>query len=176
MLEVLEGTTLGRLAELLVQAEILFGSQGRLVPSPMEPDVDHRDLVVAEVGTYGALWLQVKGTLHPDREGRLVAFADYPEAGIPESSRLLYLVALLAEESHGLGRLWLIPSRAFNARAYRERSPRQGRVSLQFSCKQAGDPRWDEFELPPRELAQALRPLVESLGPAEPGSLHLLRP
>jgi len=87
----LEGSTLGTLVELMVQAEILAGSEGRLIPSRFEPDVDHRDLIVADVGGYGALWLQVKGTTHPDKEGRVVAFANYPVDAIPESDRLFYV-------------------------------------------------------------------------------------
>jgi hypothetical protein len=50
----LEGSTLGTLVELMVRAEILAGSDGRLIPSRFEPDVDHRDLIVADVGGYGA--------------------------------------------------------------------------------------------------------------------------
>src|SRR5690349_17181066 len=121
----LEGSTLGTLVELMVEAEILAGSHGHLIPSRVEPDVDHRDIVVAEVGGYGALWLQVKGTTHPDREGRIVAFANYPVDAIPESDRLLYLVCLLDVEQHLLARIWLVPSAGFNRRAYREHSGRE---------------------------------------------------
>src|SRR5437879_4269422 len=128
----LEGSTLGTLVELMVEAEILAGSEGRLIPSRVEPDVDHRDIVVAEVGGYGALWLQVKGTTHADREGRIVAFANYPVDAVPESARLLYLVCLLDVEQHLLARTWLVPSADFNQLAYRERSKRPGRVTLQF--------------------------------------------
>src|SRR5438045_9060488 len=42
----LEGTTLGTLVELMVEAEGRAGPGGRLIPSRMEPDVDHRDIVV----------------------------------------------------------------------------------------------------------------------------------
>src|SRR5437870_2614960 len=122
----LEGTALGTVVELMVEAEILVGSDGRLIPSRVEPDVDHRDIVVAEVGGYGALWLQVKGTTHPDREGRIVAFANYPVDAIPESARLLYLVCLLDVDQHLLARTWLVPSSDFNRRAYREHARRQG--------------------------------------------------
>ena len=172
---VLEGSTLGALVELLVQAEVLAGSEGRLIPSRMEPDVDHRDLVVAAVGSYGALWLQVKGTTHPDREGRVVAFADYPVDAIPSSPRLYYLVGLLDVASHVLGRVWLIPSADFNRLAYRERSPRAGRVALQFSCRVDGDPRWDEFQVDRLALGTRLEPLVAELGPAAPEEFGALR-
>src|SRR2546421_11069270 len=128
----LEGSTLGALVELMVEAEILAGSEGRLIPSRVEPDVDHRDIVVAEVGGFGALWLQVKGTTHPDREGRIVAFANYPVDAIPESARLLYLVCLLDVARHLLARTWLVPSGDFNQLAYREHSAREGRVTLFF--------------------------------------------
>ena len=137
----LEGTALGTLVELMVEAEVLAGSEGRLLPSRVEPDVDHRDIVVAEVGGFGALWLQVKGTTHPDGEGRIVAFANYPLDAIPESPRLLYLVCLLDVTQHLLARTWLVPSADFNQLAYREHSKRAGRVTLQFSCVAAGDAR-----------------------------------
>ena len=171
----LEGTTLGTLVELMVEAEILAGSDGRLIPSRMEPDVDHRDIVVAEVGGFGSLWLQVKGTTHPDSEGRIVAFANYPINAIPESSRLLYLVCLLHVEQHLLARTWLVPSADFNHLAYRERSPRAGRVTLQFSCLASGDGRWDRFEVPRLDLGARLVPLVAALGPAATEELSALR-
>lgn len=166
---------MGRLVELLVQAEILGGSGGRLIPSPMEPDVDHRDLVVAEVGAFGALWLQVKGTARLDHEGRVVAFAGYPEDAIPESPRLYYLVCLYDAGQHLLDRLWLIPSADFNRLAYREHARRAGRVNLQFSCRAAGDGRWDRFELGRLDLGRKLEPLVGALGPAGPEAFRALR-
>jgi hypothetical protein len=171
----LEGSALGTLVELMVEAEILAGSGGRLLPSRVEPDVDHRDIVVADVGGFGALWLQVKGTTHPDSEGRIVAFANYPVDAIPESARLLYLVALVDIAQHLLARVWLIPSADFNRLAYRERSPRPGRVTLQFSCLAKGDPRWDPFEVPRLELGARLEPLVAAFGPATTEELNSLR-
>lgn len=171
----IEGSTLGTLVELMVEAEILAGSNGYLIPSRLEPDVDHRDLVIAEVGGYGALWLQVKGTTHPDREGRVVAFANYPADAIPESQRLLYLICLLDLEQHQLARLWLVPSADFNRLAYREHSDRAGRVTLQFSCKIDGDERWDQFEVPRLELARRLEPQVAALGPATGDELGRLK-
>ena len=173
----IEGTALGTVVELLSQAEILAGSEGRLVPSRMEPDVDHRDLVVAEVGAYGALYLQVKGTTHPDGEGRIVAFANYATDNVPESPRLYYLVCLFDIAQHLLARIWLIPSAEFNRLAYREHARRAGRVTLQFSCVASGDPRWDQFEVPRLELGLRLGPLVAALGPApaqELSALHYL--
>src|SRR6266550_5478269 len=171
----LAGTALGTLVELLVEAEILAGSDGRLIPSRVEPDVDHRDIMVAEVGGYGALWLQVKGTTHPDKEGRIVAFANYPVNAIPESERLFYLVGLLDLGQHLLARTWLVPSADFNRLAYRERSARPDRVTLQFSCLASGDARWDRFEVPRLELGARLVPLVAALGPASTEELHVLR-
>lgn len=171
----LEGSELGSLVELMVQAEILAGSEGRLIPSRMEPDVDHRDLVVADVGGFSALWLQVKGTTHPDREGRVVAFANYPRDAIPESPRLLYLVCLVDLEQHLLARLWLLPSAEFNRMAYRERDSREGRVSLQFSCRAAGDERWDVFGVGRLDLGRRLERLVRDVGPEGQGELSRLR-
>jgi hypothetical protein len=171
----MEGTTLGTLVEWMVQVEILAGSDGRLIPSRLEPDVDHRDIVVAEVGGYGALWLQVKGTTHPDREGRIVAFADYPADAIPESARLLYLVCLVDLQQHVLARLWLVPSADFNRLAYQERSTRAGRVTLQFLCRATGDEHWDRLELSRLELAARLQPLVGAVGPATLEELRGLR-
>jgi hypothetical protein len=157
----IEGTALGTLVELMVEAEILAGSGGRLISSRLEPDVDHRDLVVAEVGGYGALWLQVKGTTHPDREGRVVAFANYPADAIPESARLLYLVCLLDLQQHLLARLWLVPSADFNRLAYRERSAHADRITLQFSCRAAGDDR-EEFEAGETPVDEAPDPDVDA--------------
>jgi hypothetical protein len=171
----IEGTTLGTLVELMVEAEILAGSGGRLFASRLEPDVDHRDLVVAEVGGYGALWLQVKGTTHPDREGRVVAFANYPADAIPQSPRLLYLVCLLDLQQHLLERLWLVPSANFNRLAYRERSSHADRITLQFSCRGTGDERWDSFEVPRLQLATKLKPLIGALGAATIEELSSLR-
>src|SRR5438132_14372766 len=171
----LEGSTLRTLVHLTVEAEILAGSGGRLIPSRVEPDVDHRDIVVAEVGGYGALWLQVKGTTHPDREGRVVAFANYPVDAIPESARLLYLVCLLDVDQHLLARTWLVPSSDFNRRAYREHARRQGRINLQFSCLASGDAHSDAFQLPRLELGARLAPLVHALGPATMEELGALR-
>ena len=171
----LDGSVLGSLVELMVEAEILAGSSGRLIPSRIEPDVDHRDLVVADVGGFGALWLQVKGTTHPDREGRIVAFANYPADAIPESPRLLYLVCLVDVEQHLLARLWLVPSEDFNRIAYRERDARPGRVSLQFSCLAVGDPKRDRFEVARLDLGARLEPLVGDVGPATLGDLSRIR-
>ena len=171
----LDGTTLGTLVELMVEAEVLAGSGGRLIPSRMEPDVDHRDIVVADVGGFGVLWLQVKGTTHPDSEGRIVAFANYAVDEVPQSARLLYLVCLLDVEQHLLARTWLVPSADFNHLAYREHSERAGRVTLQFSCLASGDQRWDRFEVPRLELGARLMPLVAALGPATTEALSALR-
>lgn len=171
----LEGSTLGTLVELMVRAEILAGSEGRLIPSPFEPDVDHRDLIVADVGGYGALWLQVKGTAHPDSEGRIVAFANYPVDAVPESARLFYLVCLVDLNQHLLSRLWLVPSAEFNRGAYRERSSRPDRVTLQFSCRATGDKQWSSFEVARLQLAALLEPLVAAAGPATVEELTSLR-
>ena len=171
----LEGTALGTLTELMVEAEILAGSDGHLLPSRVEPDVDHRDLVVAEVGAFGALWLQVKGTAHLDGEGRVVAFANYAVDAIPESPRLLYLVCLVDLQQHVLARTWLVPSAEFNRLAYREHSKRPGRVSLQFSCVASADSRWDRFEVPRLQLGARLASLVAALGPATSEELSALR-
>lgn len=171
----LEGSAFGSLVELMVEAEIMMGSRGTLIPSKMEPDVDHRDLIVADVGGFGALWLQVKGTAHPDREGRVVAYANYRADAIPESSSLLYLVCLVDLEQHLLGRVWLVPSADFNRLAYREHDAREGRVSLQFSCLATGDPRWDSFEVARLDLGDRLEPLVRNAGPTTFDSLSRLR-
>jgi hypothetical protein len=172
---VLEGTALGSLAELMVEAEILAGSDGHLIPTKMEPDIDHRDIVVADLGGFGAVWIQVKGTTHPDKEGRLVAFANYQADAIPESRRLLYLICLIDLGQHLLARLWLVPSADFNRLTYRERDTRKGRVTLQFSCAASGDPRWDSFELGRLELGQRLEPLVRAAGPATVEELTAMR-
>ena len=171
----IDGTALGWLVQLLVQSEILAGSDGRLLPSAVEPDIDHRDLVVAAVGSYGALFLQLKGTSHLDAEKRVVTSATYLEDQIPEAPRFLYVMCLYSGEQHLLSRLWLVPSAEFNRRAYHERSKKlPGRVKLQFSCLAGGDEKWDQFELSRMELAGKLEPMVEALGPAQPEHLRAL--
>jgi hypothetical protein len=172
----LGGSTLGTLIELMVQAEILAGSDGQLIPSRVEPDVDHRDIVVAEIGGFGVVWLQVKGTAHLDKEGRVSAFATFPVDGIPESPRLLYVVCLLDIQQHQLARIWLVPSADFNRLAYHEHlRTRANHVNLHFKCRAAGDERWDDFEVPRLELAARLEPLVTALGPASAEELSALR-
>src|SRR5260370_9666198 len=136
----LEGSTLGSLVELVVEAAIVAGSDGRLIPSRVEPDVDNQDIVVAAVGGYGAVWLQVKGTTHADREGRIVAFANYRVDAIPVSARLLYIVCLLDVEQHLLTRTWLVPSEDFNRLAYRDHSARARPVTLPLSSLPSGEP------------------------------------
>jgi hypothetical protein len=172
---VVEGTALGTLVELMVEAEIIAGSNGRWVPSKMEPDIDHRDLFVTDVGGFGALWIQVKGTTHTDHEGRVVAFANYPVDAIPESPRLLYVVGLVDVAQHVLGPLWVVPSADFNRLAYREHDGRAGRVTLQFSCVAAGDPVWDAYAVPRLELGARLEPMVRNAGPATMEEVSRLR-
>jgi len=159
----------------MVEAEILAGSDGRLIPSRVEPDVDHRDIFVAELGGFGALWLQVKGTPHLDREGHVVASAQFPVNAILESSRLIYVICLVDLREHQLARIWLVPSAEFNRLAYREHSSQEGRVILQFSCLAGGDKRWDQFEVSRLGLAARLEPLVAALGPASAEELAALR-
>ncbi len=171
----LEGSTLGTLVEFMVQAEILLGSDGRLIPSRVEPDVDHRDIVVAELGGFGALWLQVKGTTHLDQGGRVLATAKFRADSIPESARMLYVFCLLDVRQHQLARLWLVPSADFNRLAYREEGAHAGHVNLQFRCRATGDKRWDQFEVPRLELAARLEPLVAALGPSSAEELGALR-
>jgi hypothetical protein len=171
----LETATLGALTELMVEAEILAGSDGRLIPTKVEPDVDHRDIVVAEVGGFGALWLQVKGTAHLDKTGRVTALAAFQLGAIPESPRLLYVVCLLDIQLHQLARIWLVPSAEFNRLAYREHGHRPSHIYLEFACNARGDQRWDQFEVPRLELAARLEPLVAALGPAKAEELSALR-
>jgi hypothetical protein len=160
----------------MVEAEILAGSDGRLIPSRVQPDVDHRDIFVGEVGGFGALWLQVKGATHLDRTGHIVAEAHFPVNRIPESARLLYVVCLVDLQQHQLARIWLVPSMDFNRLAYREHPvARKGYITLQFVCRATGDKRWDPFEVPRLELASRLEPLVSALGPATAEELGALR-
>src|SRR5260370_6851630 len=165
---VVDSSTLGTVVERGGRAEILAGSAGRLIPSRVEPDVDHRDIVVGEVGGYGALWLQVKGTTHADGEGRIVAFANYPADAIPESDRLLYLVCLLDVQQHLLARTWLVPSADFNRLAYRDHDRRPRRAHLQFSRPAAGASRPGPFQGARLELGARLEPLAAPRGPPPP--------
>ena len=159
----------------MVEAEILAGSDGRLIPSKVEPDVDHRDIVVAALGGFSALWLQVKGSTHLDKEGRVIATATFPIGAIPESDRLYYVVCMVDLKEHKLARVWLVPSADFNRLANHDHPHRPGHVTLQFSCIATGDQRWDQFEVPRLGLAARLEPLVATLGPATTEELSALR-
>jgi hypothetical protein len=130
-----------------------------------EPDVHHSDLTIEDADDR-TVTAQVKVATHPDREGRIVCFAEYRENGVPENPRLFYVFGLLQTDVREvrLTRAWLVPSREFNQRAYRERRTSEpGRIVLQFSCLAAGDPKWDEFELAPIALGSAF---VKILGGA----------
>src|SRR5258708_34263781 len=103
----------------MVEGEIRAGSDGRLIPSRVQPDVDHRDIFVGEVGGFGALWLQVKGATHLDRTGHIVAEAHFPVTRIPESARPLYVVCLLDLQQHRQPRVGLGPPSRTSGRPYR---------------------------------------------------------
>jgi hypothetical protein len=159
----------------MVEAEILAGSDGRLIPSKVEPDVDHRDIVVAELGGFGALWLQVKGTTHLDNSGRVIANAVYPADAIPESNRLYYVICMVDLKEHQLARLWLLPSADFNRLADRDLVRQPGHVIFKLRGRADGDKRLGKFEVPRLELAARLQPLVADLGPATSEELSALR-
>jgi hypothetical protein len=159
----------------MVEAEILAGSDGRLIPSRVEPDVDHRDIVVAEMGGFGVLWLQVKGTTHLDDAGRVIATARFPINAIPKSDRLYYVVSIVDLKEHKLARLWLIPSEDFNRLADHHQVTQLGHVIFELRFRADGDKRLASFEVPRLELAARLQPLVTGLGPANPAELDALR-
>ena len=159
----LPATTVGRIAELLVEACVLAGGGGRLLSFRPDADVDHKDVEVNEAGTMLSAYAQVKAATHPDREGRIVAFAEYPEGAVLEDPAFVYVVALLSLSRVAMERLWFVPSPDFNRLAYRQhRRDRPGRVSLQFSCLAAGDPRWDRYETTPHGLGERFLALLES--------------
>ncbi len=160
---------------MLVEAEILAGSDGRLIPSRVEPDIDHRDIVVAELGGFGALWLQVKGTTHLDNAGRVIANATYPIDAIPESDRLYYVVCMVDLKEHQLARLWLLPSADFNRLADRDLVRQPGHVIFKLRGRADGDKRLGKFEVPRLELAARLQPIVAGLGPATVEELGRLK-
>lgn len=81
----ISGSALGALGELLVQAEVLAGSDGEALPSRSGVDVAHKDIVVNDFGGYEAAFMQVKSTVAPDSEGRIVCFADYPADAVPKT-------------------------------------------------------------------------------------------
>ena len=156
-------SAVGHAAELLVQAHLMIGSRYKLGCYQPGVDDDHKDIVVVEKGGFSALYVQVKSTTHLDREGRVVCMADYPESSIPESSRFVYVMTLIDEAEQRVARCWVVPSFDFNRLAYRQHSTgRPGRVVLQFSCRAAGDPVWDAFELAPSAAGSAVERLLET--------------
>jgi hypothetical protein len=154
---------IGYVAERLVEAYAVAGSGWRLGSFRPGVDADHKDMVVDERGGFRSLYVQVKSATHPDREGRVVAFADYPEAAVPESPRLVYVVGLLSVATIELARIWVVPSADFNRLAYRQHKAREpGRVVLQFSSRLDGDSVWDRFVVGRLELGPRLLELVRA--------------
>ena len=153
----------GHAAELLVQAHLMIGTGYRLGCYQPGVDDDHKDIVVVEKGAFSALYVQVKSTTHLDSEGRVVCMADYPEGGIAESPRFVYVMTVVAEPEQRVARCWLVPSADFNRLAYRQHSAgRPGRVVLQFSCRAGGDPVWEAYELAPTALGAAVERVLET--------------
>jgi hypothetical protein len=160
-------STIGDVGEHAVAMHIEAGSGYVLSAYKPEPDVHHGDLTIEDADDK-TVTAQVKVCTHPDREGRIVCFAGYPEHAIPENPRLFYVFGLLqsGDREVRLVRVWLVPSAQFNALAYRERrSDEPGRVVLQFSCLASGDPKWDAFELAPIALGTAFQKILGD-GPA----------
>ena len=166
-------STIGDVGEHAVAMHIEAGSGYVLSAYKPEPDAHHSDLTIEDADDR-TVTAQVKVATHPDREGRIVGFADYRESAVPENPRLFYVFGLLQtdEREVRLTRAWLVPSPEFNKRAYRERrSSEPGRIVLQFSCLATGDPKWDEFELAPLELGSAF---LKILGDAPDSWKNLL--
>ncbi len=162
-------TEIGYLAQSMVGPSAMVGSGFELTPLPTVVDVDHRDLDLDEKGTDRHCEVQVKAATHLDREGRVVCFANYPEDAVPETPRFVYVAGLLDLVRVELARIWMVPSAEFNRLAYRQhRADQPGRVTLQFSCRAAGDPRWDRFEVGHLELGERLLDLVRTAPQARP--------
>lgn len=147
---------------MLVELNFLDYAEGALAAYRPEADTDHTDLVLHSHGGAGHLDVQVKAATHEDREGRVVAFADYPAGAIPEGPRFVYVVCLFEHAAMERSRFWFVPSVDFNRLAYRERASANGRVNLQFSARAAGDPRWDPFEVRREQLALRALSLIAS--------------
>lgn len=156
-------STIGDVGEHAVAMHIEAGSGFVLSAYKPEPDAHHGDLTIEDADDK-TVTAQVKVGTHPDREGRIVCFADYREDAIPENPRLFYVFGLLETDAREvrLIRSWLVPSAEFNRRAYREhRSTEPGRVVLQFSCLATGDAKWDGFELAPIALGTAFLKILD---------------
>lgn len=151
----------GHCAELLVEAFAILGAPGRLSGFSARSDVDHKDLIIDEVGGFLDVYLQVKCATGLDAEGHIVCTAHYPVGQIPSHPRFIYVLCLLDQRAMDLSRIFVIPSPDLNRLAYREkRGP--DRVQLLFECRASGDPRWDRFEVAKRELGKRLVQLIEA--------------
>lgn len=150
----------GHVAELLVEAYAILSAAGRLTAFGARSDVDHKDLIVDEVGGYRNAYAQVKCATHLDAEGHIVCTAHYPKGKIPSHARFIYVFCLLDEMRMELTRVWVVPSRDFNRLAYREQRG-DDRVQLLFECLASGDRRWDRYEVSPNKLGARFIELIE---------------
>ena len=159
----LEGTALGTLTELMVEAEILAGSDGHLLPSRVEPDVDHRDLVVAVKGKGAFASLQAKACFHLGASGFVQSNATYFESSIPRDPSWIYVVVLVLDLAPVVW--WLVPAPDFNRLT--SHSPARGgrEVELHFRAHPERDDAFTPFRAQTRDVGPRLLALINALPP-----------
>jgi hypothetical protein len=155
------GQLSGFVAECLVMAYAILSARGRLDGFRPATDIDHKDLIVDQVGGFSNAYLQVKCATRLAEGIRVQCFARYFPNAIPSDPRFAYVFCLLDLKQMDLTRIWLIPSKDFNRLAYRSPSP-GGKISLVFSAKVAGDPKWDRYLVDKRTLGPRLLELTRT--------------
>jgi len=166
----------GYLGELLVEVDAIIGSEGRLTSFRPGVDVDHKDLIFDERGRNRNVYVQVKTALAPSPNGVLSFRASFPAGDVPESPRLVYVLAHLDVKGMALKRIWLVASPDFNRLA--TRSKQRGGVSLMAAPWPNKTNKWSPFLIAPEELGRRLLDIAQH-APAEapldlPGALLML--
>ena len=169
----------GFVAECLVQAYAILGAGGRLVGFLPGTDIDHKDLIVDQVGGFLNAYIQVKCAtqLHGTH---LRCIAHYFPKAVPSHSHFAYVFCYLDVRAMDLPRIWVVPSTDFNRLAERSRAS-GGKVALIFSAKVAGDPQWDKYLVDKQSLGPRLLKLTrtptkrKALSHLDLGSVLVLR-
>ena len=145
------------MSERLVESYAVVGSGWRLSAYHPGADVDGKDIVIDELGTYRVLYLQVKVATHLDSARRVDCRAAYRAEAIPESPRLLYVFGFLDAERIEVDPLWLVPSADFNRLAVRHQSPdARAEIQLHFRSRLGGRDRWSPYRVDRLELGRRL--------------------
>ncbi|MDQ6774303.1 MAG: hypothetical protein M3024_15185 [Candidatus Dormibacteraeota bacterium] len=153
---------MGAVGEQLLCAYTLVTSGGEVEPFRPSVDDDHVDIGVRPRAGFGALWIQVKTSMKPDRKRRIFARAAFPAGAVYEDPAFVY--AILLVEATSIVRCWLVPSAEFNRGAWRGPLGSR-RVQLVMTAYLDRPDAWSGFLVPPLEVGARLRELLVGSGP-----------